>query len=132
MDDKFEEAIKRNPHLAQYVENCKKESGVMPEFFPKLSRDITDIPLINIIYPVGDPIFIHLKGDKVSRKTAYIAVEPALLPEESIKYKLIMDSILEKAADESVPENEDQLRKLIMKLFNESVHVEGSRQASWR
>lgn len=126
LDDKFEEAMKRNPHLAEYVEKCRKESGVMPDFVPKLSRDISDIPVLNIIYPVGDPIFIHLKGDKVSRKTAYISVEPVLLPEESRKYKLIMDSILEKAADESVPENEDQLRKLMMKLFNESVHLEGS------
>jgi flagellar protein FlaI len=126
LDDKFEEAMKRNPHLAEYVEKCKKESGVMPDFVPKLSRDIVDIPVINIIYPVGDPIFIHLKGDKVSKKTAYIAVEPVLLPQESQKYKQIMDSILEKAADESVPENEDQLRKLIMKLLNESVQVEGN------
>jgi len=36
-----------------------------------------------------------------------------------------MDSILEKAADEIVPENEDQLRKLMMKLFNESVQIAG-------
>ncbi|HEX7627890.1 MAG TPA: type II/IV secretion system ATPase subunit [Candidatus Methanoperedens sp.] len=125
MDDKFEEAMKRNPHLAEYVDKCKKESGVMPEFMPKLSRDIVDIPVPSIIYPVGDPIFIHLKGDKVTKQIFYIAIEPVLSPDESKKYKAIMDTILEKAADEVVPENEEQLRKLMMKLFNESVHIAG-------
>ena len=80
MDDKFEEALKRNPHLAEYVDKCKKESGVMPDFFPKLSRDIVDIPVPSIIYPVGDPIFIHLKGDKVTKQIFYIAIEPVLIP----------------------------------------------------
>ncbi|CAG1005024.1 partial Putative conjugal transfer protein, partial [Methanosarcinales archaeon] len=97
----------------------------MPDFMPKLSRDIVDIPVPSIIYPVGDPIFIHLKGDKVTKQIFYIAIEPALSPDESKKYKAIMDTILEKAADEIVPENEEQLRKLMMKLFNESVNIAG-------
>ncbi|MDL5504166.1 MAG: hypothetical protein QSU88_13225, partial [Candidatus Methanoperedens sp.] len=104
MDDKFEEALKRNPHLAEYVDKCKKESGIMPDFMPKLSRDVVDIPVPSIIYPVGDPIFIHLKGDKVTKQIFYVAIEPVLSPDESKKYKAIMDTILEKAADEIVPE----------------------------
>ncbi len=97
----------------------------MPDFFAKLPRDIVDIPVPSIIYPVGDPIFIHLKGDKATREIRYIAVEPVLSPEENKKYRIIMDSILEKAADEIVPENEEQLRKLMMSLFNDSIQVEG-------
>jgi len=133
LDDKFEEALIRNPHLADYVEKSKKELGIMPDFFPKLSRDIVDIPVPSIIYPVGDPIFIHLKGDRVTKQISYIAVEPVLSPDESKKYKAIMDSILEKAADEIVPENEEQLRKLMMKLFNETknhakVNLEGRKK----
>ncbi len=125
MDDKFEEAIARNPHLGAYVEECKKETGVMPDFFPKLSKDIVDIPIPSIIYPVGDPIFIHLKGDKSTREIRYVAIEPMLSEKEQKKYQQIMDIILMKAADESVPENEDQLRKLMMKLLNDSVRISG-------
>ncbi|MGB8217672.1 MAG: type II/IV secretion system ATPase subunit [Candidatus Methanoperedens sp.] len=111
--------------MKEYVEKCKKESGIMPDFFAKLPRDIVDIPVPSIIYPVGDPIFIHLKGDKATREIRYIAVEPVLSSEENKKYRVIMDSILEKAADEIVPENEEQLRKLMMSLFNDSIQVEG-------
>lgn len=125
MDDNFDEALKRNPHLTVYVDQVTKELGVAPDFFPKLSRDIVDIPVPSIIYPVGDPIFIHLKGDKQTRQIRYIAIEPILTPDELKKYRAIMDSILEKAADEIVPENEEQLRKLMMKLFNESIQIEG-------
>ncbi|SNQ58885.1 type II/IV secretion system ATPase subunit [Candidatus Methanoperedens nitratireducens] len=97
----------------------------MPDFFPKLSKDIVDIPVPSIIYPVGDPIFIHLKGDKATREIQYIAIEPMMTEGEQKKYSQIMDSLLEKAADEIVPENEEQLKKLMMKLLNESVHIEG-------
>lgn len=97
----------------------------MPDFFPKLSKDIVDILVPSIVYPVGDPIFIHLKGDKTTREIHYIAIEPMMTEQEQKKYSQIMDSILERAADEIVPENEEQLRKLMMKLLNDSVHVEG-------
>jgi len=125
MDDKFEEAINRNLHLKEYVDKCKAETGAMPDFYPKISKDILDIPVPSIIYPVGDPIFIHLKGDKATKAVKYIAIEPILSENESKKYKQIMDTILEKAADEAVPENEAQLRKLMMALFNDSVQIEG-------
>ncbi|KCZ71132.1 ATPase, type IV secretory pathway VirB11 component like protein [Candidatus Methanoperedens nitroreducens] len=125
MDDKFEEAVSRNPHLREYIENYKKESGITPDFVTKLSRDIVDIPVPSIIYPVGDPVFIHIKGDKSTREIRYIAVEPVLSTEEQKKYNQIMDSILEKAADEIVPENEEQLRKLMVALLNDSVQIEG-------
>ncbi len=125
MDDKLEGAIARNPHLREYIENYKKESGITPDFFTKLSRDIVDIPVPSIIYPVGDPVFIHIKGDKSTREIHYIAIEPVLSTEERKKYNQIMDSILEKAVDETVPENEEQLRKLIVALLNDSVHIEG-------
>jgi len=97
----------------------------MPDFYPKLPKDIVDIPVPSIIYPVGDPIFIHLKGDSSTREIRYIAIEPVLSAEEEKKYNQIMDAILVKAADEVVPENEEQLRKLMMKLLNESVQLEG-------
>ncbi len=125
MDDKFEEAVARNPHLSEYVEKYKTETGITPDFFPKLSKDIVDIPVPSIIYPVGDPIFIHLKGDKSSKEIHYVAIEPLLSEQEQKKYNQIMDSILERAADEVVPENEEHLRKLMMSLFNDSVHIEG-------
>ncbi|HEY9247056.1 MAG TPA: hypothetical protein VIO11_09440, partial [Candidatus Methanoperedens sp.] len=111
--------------MSAYVENCKKEMGSSPDFFPKLSKDIVDIPVPSIIYPVGDPIFIHLKGDKLTREILYISIEPVLSEKEQKKYDQIMDSILMRAADENVPENEDQLRKLMMKLLNDSIEIEG-------
>lgn len=84
-----------------------------------------DIPVPSIVYPVGDPIFIHLKGDKSTRNIRYLAVEPVLSDGEMRKYNEIKDIILEKAADEIVPENEEQLKRLLMKLLNDSVEVSG-------
>jgi flagellar protein FlaI len=125
LETEFEEAIRRNPHLKEYLDGIKAESGTVPSFYTRLSKDLAEASVPSIIYPVGDPIFIHIKGDKNTREVRYIAIEPQLSEAENNKYNLITDSILTKAGDELAPKDEEQLKTLIIKLLNESVEVEG-------
>ena len=55
----FQEALRRYPHLREYVQRISAELG-MPEWKVELTRDLREIKYPNIIYPVGDPIFIHI------------------------------------------------------------------------
>jgi len=119
---KFEEAMERNPHLKEYVQNFTKKYGKMPKFEERLSRDMAEIKYPNIIYPVGDPIFIHIYGD-VKRETTYIAIEPKLDEMEEKKYRRILKSILEKAPSKPVPKDEVELRNIITELLMESVEI---------
>ncbi|RLF09636.1 MAG: hypothetical protein DRJ98_07800 [Thermoprotei archaeon] len=131
VSDDLKVALKRNPHLKAYLEKFKRKYGTLPVFTPQLSRDMKALPRPNLLYPVGDPIFIHIFTDKNGDKK-YIAVEPKLsTPDEKMKYEAVMDSMLELAPFEPTPETEEELEKLIDKLFGKVVTiVEGKTRLS--
>jgi len=79
----LDEAVKNNPHLGIYLKNFQEQTGVLPSLIPQLSRDI-DKKNINVIYPVGDPLFIHLYGtQKIGIK--YYVIEPEMTQNEREK-----------------------------------------------
>lgn len=127
MNDKLKEACDRNPHLVEYLEKLGAEGKPLPEFMVQLSKSLSENKYPNVLYPVGDPIFIHICGNEKLGKVDYLAVEPVLTEKEKKDYARIMDSILEKAPDERAPENDAELKETINKLFNDTVVIGESR-----
>jgi len=122
MDPEFQKALQRNPHLAEYINGFRQRTGTVPEFVVSLSKDL-EIENINVILPVGDPVFIHLYGTPEMGEARYYAIEPKLTPKEQVLYDTIMDTILEKSAHEPVPASEGELKDLITKLLNDSIEI---------
>jgi flagellar protein FlaI len=123
MDAEFQKAVQRNPHLGEYVKKFMRETGEdEPTFMVSLSKDI-DHSKVNIILPVGDPVFIHLYGGDEQGEINYYGVEPELTDLEKKKYQTALDIILEKSATEPVPNTETELKDLITKLFNGSIDI---------
>lgn len=123
MADEFTNSMERNPHLRDYVNNFKKTYLKVPEFMVSLSRDLKELKYPNIIYPIGDPIFIHIFGSS-DVKTKYIVIEPRLENhEEKLLYKRIMDKLLEYAPYADSPENDDEFERVLTDLFNKVTKV---------
>lgn len=120
--DTLQDALKRNPHLKAYLDEFKRKEGVVPAFVPALSRDMKSLPRPNLIYPVGDPIFIHIYTDRDGEKR-YIAIEPRLTPDEEPKYRALMDRMLEIAPQEKTPETDEELEQLIDVLIDKVVEI---------
>jgi len=121
ISDNIETAMARNPHLRRYVDEFVKRTGKFPDFYPQLSRDMKEIKYPNLIYPVGDPIFIHIYGDiNVERK--YIVIEPRISSaEEEAKYELLKDKILELAPEKTIPEEDDEFEVFLDGLVDEAL-----------
>lgn len=118
--DVYAVALKNNPHLKRYVATYMKKTGDEPQFIPVMSRDLKDSIKINFIYPVGDPIFIHIY--KASHDTRYMAIEPRMKGmEEEKKYRKIQERILELAPFEEAAHTTEAFEKNLEKLFKKSV-----------
>jgi flagellar protein FlaI len=120
--DRLENALKRNPHLRRYLDEVRKREGAVPTFVPQLTRDMKALPRPNILYPVGDPIFIHIHTDREGKKK-YIAIEPRLREDEVEKFNAVMDMMLELAPYEKPPETEEEMDRLIDVLFEKCVQI---------
>ncbi|MGM0771712.1 MAG: type II/IV secretion system ATPase subunit, partial [Halobacteriota archaeon] len=123
MEAEYQKALQRNPHLGTYIQDFVNRTGNRPEFITSLSKDIQDNEYLNLILPVGDPVFIHLYGTPEMGEIGYYTIEPPLNDLEKAKYDAIMDIILERSANEPVPKNEEKLKELISKLLNEAVEI---------
>jgi flagellar protein FlaI len=126
--DRLEDALKRNPHLRRYLDEVRKKEGAVPTFVPQLTRDMKALPRPNILYPVGDPIFIHIYTDREGKKR-YIAIEPRLREDEVEKFNAVMDMMLELAPYEKPPETEEEMNRLIDVLFDKCVETVEKRTA---
>lgn len=121
----LEEALRNNPHLREYIAEFRAKTGKTPDFQEKLSRDMAELEYPNILYPVGDPIFVHIYGDDQGKR--YYAIEPKLNEKEEKKYEKILHAILEKAPLEPVPRDDTELKQAILNLLSKCTSVNSRR-----
>src|SRR5579875_112174 len=124
VSDTLEVAISRNPHLGRYIENYRMQTQRTPQFVPVPDNSLRDIAYIDVIYPVGDPIFIHIYIEKDAR--VYKPIEPELSPEESQFMEQVLNLILSYASDYPPPETEEVLERNLEEIFNKIIIVGGS------
>jgi flagellar protein FlaI len=119
--ESLKDALAKNPHLARYLDNLAKRGQKLPDYVEQLSREMRYAREVNIIYPVGDPMFIHIKSKKPGERPLYIVIQPAV--DERI-YKIIdlVEEILISQIDENIEfntpeEHEEALRNILKRII---------------
>lgn len=113
----LKELAERHEHLAEYINSYVKAGGEMPEYWEVLTEDLVTVRRPNVIYPVGDPIFIHIHYED-TRGKLYTAVEPTLSPEERSKLEKIKRMILEMAPEASDFETKEEFKEVLEKMLD--------------
>ena len=90
------QAASTNPHLTVYLAEFMQKHPA-PTFVERVTRDMKSIKKVNIIYPVGDPIFIHIWDDEEDGDRHYVNIVPKMTPDVTGKYQKGKDSILRPA-----------------------------------
>jgi len=84
-----------NVHLWNYLEGLDPEEVGVPEFVPRLSKNLKGDSSNNFLYPVGNKVFIHLYTAEGEARDRYIAIEPA----NSVMKSGLMDEVDERLID---------------------------------
>ncbi|MCD6383335.1 MAG: Flp pilus assembly complex ATPase component TadA [Thermoplasmata archaeon] len=122
VDPKLEKAMKLNPHLKEYLDSYYKKNRKMPKFVESLSRDFYTPEGFDYLYPVGDPIFIHVFGSN-REGFYYNAIEPRLSPVEERKKKKLLEIMFIKAGYEPAYKTREEFDALLDKLIKESTVI---------
>lgn len=120
--ENYLDAQNKFKHLKNYINKVSREYGV-PEFKIKLDRSLRDLENPNLIYPVGDPIFIHLYKSKETGGIVYSVIMPELSKEEKEYYDAILDRIIEVAHTAKIPSTQDELRDILIGLYNDVIYI---------
>ena len=114
-------AIDNNPHLKEYIDKFKKEHKTGFDFEGYITKEmVRGKAVVNLIYPVGDPVFIHITNVGFDRIN-YIALEPKLTSREKKKMEKILNNILDVAPSKEAPETHDEFERTLDSLIDESV-----------
>lgn len=122
MADLLQVATKRNPHLKVYIAELRKSTNTEPKFIEALSRDMGKQEEVNFLYPVGDPIFIHVYGSKHTEKS-YNAIEPLLEKESKEQYDSVLDRILVDSAKKGVHSTKEEYEAVIDEILEEAIKI---------
>ncbi|WP_393971820.1 type II/IV secretion system ATPase subunit [Oxyplasma meridianum] len=122
ISDSLEVAQGRNPHLKAYLDRYRANTQRTPTFIPVPDNSLRDLASIDIIYPVGDPIFIHINLDEFGEKT-YTPIEPNLTDEEDHFMDEVLNLILAVAADYPPPENDEVLESNLDEIYKKKVSL---------
>lgn len=118
----FNVALNKFAHLSDYVKKISTLEG-MPEFIVQLDRSLRKVENPNIIYPVGDPIFVHISRGPSHDNVKYTVIMPELTKEEKEFYDAILDRIIEIAHTAKVPNSQDELRDILISLYNDVIRI---------
>jgi len=122
----LQEAMQKFPHVKTYVEKFSQKEGE-PEYYMELDSSMKNMKFPNLIYPVGDPIFIHIFRKKGGHME-YNIIQPEMTPEQKQKYDKILEKLISVAHTQPVPEKITQLDTVLMKIFDMVTTTGGKEQ----
>ena len=95
----LQEESKDKLHLLEYLHALPVEEVGIPEYVPKLDRQMGDLKSPNLIYPIKNGLYVHVYPDESDIRDYYIAIEPGMM--------LDLDDLMEEVEERLVDFVED-------------------------
>jgi flagellar protein FlaI len=116
------DARAKYPHFKRYIDKITAELGE-PIYYTKLERSMKNLKKPNLIYPVGDPIFIHIFKEG-TRGMRYVVIEPEIDPNFQKIYEKVLDRLVEVANSLPVPEKVVEIGDVLLKLLDQIIMID--------
>ncbi|MFW5746351.1 MAG: type II/IV secretion system ATPase subunit [Nanoarchaeota archaeon] len=115
------EAMAKFPHFRRHIKEFTKNNPE-PMYVMELTREMKTMENPNLIYPVGDPIFIHIYKEGTG-ETRYFCIQPQISKENQDLYDQIQEKLVEVANALPVPEDVTEIGPVLEKLIDMVVEV---------
>lgn len=115
--ERVNEILKLNAHLNEYLEQWVSRGFNQPIFIEKPTSEMSGEKIINVIYPIGDPLFVHVYStSEAYGYKKYIIIEPPR-PKPEI-YNLIELKLAEYISENDASENIEERSKILLKYLD--------------
>ncbi len=72
------EFLAKYPHLRDYLAELQRTGMRPPTFAVQLSREMRDLEDVNVLYPIGDPYFVHVYSVRGEKWRRYVVIQPRM------------------------------------------------------
>ncbi|MGB0652553.1 MAG: type II/IV secretion system ATPase subunit [Thermoplasmatota archaeon] len=116
----LEEVAARHPHVAAHLETLAEQGLPRPQWTPEVTRELKGQHPYNFLYPVGDPIFIHVREpDEGGLFPRYHALMPQLDEAVRPQYEAVRGFLFDAVPEGDVPEATEGFRTRLDQLLDE-------------
>ena len=121
------EAAQATPMLGDYLHTLPYDEIGVPEYFTRLTRDMTDLDKHNLIYPTATGgLFVHLYPDPHGSRDHYIPIEPHLTIDLGDITQRVEIKLLDWVEDIGKSENDEQKTSALNHAIDASVSLNGA------
>lgn len=120
IDSGWKKRISRNTHLREYLEYWLEYTGSYPNFYTQLSRDMAKIRRPNVLYPVGDPVYIHIYT-RPDGTIIYNPIEPRLKHKNRLEMISEVEKRLALEIGDKIPKDPEEHEKMLYELLEKVI-----------
>ncbi len=118
------EVCASNPTVFDYIHWLPIEEIGVPEFYPKLSRDMTNIEKRNLIYPIKEGLYVHILHDPKGERDKYIPIEPHLIIDLEELMPQVETKLLDYVEKIGAAETTDEKRAALLEAIDKCLFVD--------
>ena len=122
----LQDACDANPFLHEYLHALPISKVGVPDYYPKLSRNLRDLDERNLIYPVKNGLFVHVYPDSSAERDIYVPIEPHLTLDLSWVMPDVEAKLLAYTEEIGRAETEDIKRAELHKAIGEILTTNGA------
>ena len=123
---RLQEACAEHSHLSDYLHMVPMGEIGIPDYYPTLTQALSDLEERNLIYPVGDGLFIHIYPNTAAARDYYIAVEPHLTVDLSALIPEVEDRLVDWAEEIGQQETPAEKKETILKALDRILTTNGA------
>ena len=119
------EALQReseiNEYLLDYIHLLPVDEYGVPQYYPELERKLGDLQDPNLIYPVGNGMYIHIYPNPKDARNHYIAIEPGMLNDGKAQMEELENHLVDHVAtlDDENAGNQER-KEALLKILKQA------------
>jgi type IV secretory pathway ATPase VirB11/archaellum biosynthesis ATPase len=120
------EFLAKYPHLRDYLAELQRKGMRPPTFAVQLSRDMRDMEEVNVLYPIGDPYFVHVYSVRGEKWRRYVVIQPMIEGDAWKALEYVDEALAYHLLRRSEGENDGDRAKVLERLLSEIVRPDPS------
>ncbi|MDJ0274784.1 MAG: ATPase, T2SS/T4P/T4SS family [Aigarchaeota archaeon] len=118
--------LARYPHLRDYLTELQRRGFRPPTFAVQLSREMRDLNEVNVLYPIGDPYFVHVYSVPGEKWRRYVVVQPEIEGEAWKALQYVDEALAYRLLKVDEQEVKEDRAKVLERLLSEVVRPDPS------
>ena len=118
LPEELQAACQEHRHLWDYLCQLPLDELAIPEYYSELKRSLGDRKEYNLIYPVGEDVFIHLYTDSSGGRPTYLPIEPGLTEDLSTVLRTVEERMSNLSNNLNKAESEEERTEALVGLVD--------------